>query len=361
MPHRGILALGVAVLVVTSGDAVRVAAQAGQTPRPAAPRTVQRTQGHAPNVGASKACLECHESMQPGIVAQWRGSGHARAAVVVLNADRAEAGRADAFSDYGATIAVIVSPRDCARCHRGEDGEFEASHHAKAGNILASLDNYLAETVEGARAPSNPTRRRPVARLAPVNGMASVQVGCQQCHGAKDRAPGEDGDRHRRPLSPAPTACPRTPPHVAHRARQRRRCRLGRHLAEHRIGRLNLDGSRGSCTACHSRHDFSPGAPARELRQVPPRPHHPQSEIYEESKHGIAYRDLRDKMNLDAKRWVLGKDYSAAADLRDVASVGDGKRPDGGPTTLANGSRGRTVRPCRWRWTPTCPNRRHRD
>ena len=24
------------------------------------------------------------------------------------------------------------------------------------------------------------------------------------------------------------------------------------------IGRLNLDGSRGSCSACHSRHDFSP-------------------------------------------------------------------------------------------------------
>jgi hypothetical protein len=80
------------------------------------------------------------------------------------------------------------------------------------------------------------------------------------------------------------------------------------------IGRLNLDGSRGSCTACHSRHDFS----ARRARQPENcgkchlGPDHPQKEIYEESKHGVAYRDLRDDMNLDADSWVLGVDYSQA-------------------------------------------------
>ena len=80
------------------------------------------------------------------------------------------------------------------------------------------------------------------------------------------------------------------------------------------IGRLNLDGSRGSCAACHSRHDFSP----RRARQPENcgkchlGPDHPQKEIYEESKHGVAYRDLRDQLNLDAKDWVLGVDYSQA-------------------------------------------------
>ena len=82
------------------------------------------------------------------------------------------------------------------------------------------------------------------------------------------------------------------------------------------IGRLNLDGSKGSCTACHSRHDFSP----RRARQPENcgkchlGPDHPQKEIYEESKHGVAYRDLKDRMNLDADEWVLGdeKGYSAA-------------------------------------------------
>ena len=41
-------------------------------------------------------------------------------------------------------------------------------------------------------------------------------------------------------------------------------------------------------------------------------PDHPQKEIYEESKHGVAYRDLKDHMNLDADDWVLGRDYAAA-------------------------------------------------
>ena len=80
------------------------------------------------------------------------------------------------------------------------------------------------------------------------------------------------------------------------------------------IGRLNLDGSRGSCSACHSRHDFSP----RRARQPENcgkchlGPDHPQMEIYEESKHGVAFRDLIDTMNLDATDWVLGEDYSQA-------------------------------------------------
>lgn len=41
-------------------------------------------------------------------------------------------------------------------------------------------------------------------------------------------------------------------------------------------------------------------------------PDHPQKEIYEESKHGVAFRDLREKMNLDSPTWILGKDYSQA-------------------------------------------------
>jgi hypothetical protein len=80
------------------------------------------------------------------------------------------------------------------------------------------------------------------------------------------------------------------------------------------IGRLNFDGSRGSCSACHSRHDFS----RRRARQPENcgkchlGPDHPQKEIYEESKHGVAYRDLREEMKLDNPDWVLGVDYAQA-------------------------------------------------
>ena len=41
-------------------------------------------------------------------------------------------------------------------------------------------------------------------------------------------------------------------------------------------------------------------------------PDHPQIEIYNESKHGIAFNANRDKMALDKDEWILGKDYSAA-------------------------------------------------
>ncbi len=42
-------------------------------------------------------------------------------------------------------------------------------------------------------------------------------------------------------------------------------------------------------------------------------PDQPQREIYNESKHGIAFRANRDRMALDKRGgWVLGKDYSAA-------------------------------------------------
>ena len=63
---------------------------------------------------------------------------------------------ADSFVHYGALIATVVTPRDCAVCHLTEAQEFAHSHHAAGGQILASLDNFLAETVEGSRVPFNP-------------------------------------------------------------------------------------------------------------------------------------------------------------------------------------------------------------
>ncbi len=81
------------------------------------------------------------------------------------------------------------------------------------------------------------------------------------------------------------------------------------------MGRLNPDGSKGSCHACHSRHAFE-----AKLSRSPENcgkchmgPDHPQIEIYNESKHGIAFHANRDRMALDKEGdWVLGKDYSAA-------------------------------------------------
>ncbi len=80
------------------------------------------------------------------------------------------------------------------------------------------------------------------------------------------------------------------------------------------IGRINPDGSRGACSACHSRHLFSAkvARSPESCGKCHLGPDHPQKEIYDESKHGIAFYANRDRMNLDSRSWVLGKDYSAA-------------------------------------------------
>ena len=274
--------------------------------------------GHQVAVPAnSKSCVECHMKSSPGIIDHWEGSTHAMKGVGCVECHQAAHEDVDAFDHYGATIATIVTPKDCGRCHKTETAEFMASHHAKAGNILASLDNFLAETVEGSRVPFNPHSKTPGMDVDMVNGMASANTGCRQCHGSKVALVGKDGSLITvDDLKPDDNGIPTSLDALALIKKDDN----GRPVLDASswpntgIGRLNLDGSRGSCSACHSRHDFSP----RRARQPENcgkchlGPDHPQKEIYDESKHGVAFRDLKEHMNLDAHDWVLGEDYTQA-------------------------------------------------
>ena len=266
---------------------------------------------------ASRACVDCHMQVSRGIADHWTGSTHAEKGVGCVDCHKAEAKDADVFSHYGVSIATIVSPRDCARCHPTESAEFTASHHAKAGNILASLDNFLAETVEGSRVAFNPHSPTPGRAVQSVNGMAPANSGCQQCHGSIVAFQASDGGTvTMRDLKPDQNGQPTNLDALGRVVRNE----SGKPLLHSSswpntgIGRINFDGSLGSCAACHSRHDFS----ARRARQPENcgkchlGPDHPQKEIYDESKHGVAFRDLIADMNLDVRLWVLGRDYSAA-------------------------------------------------
>jgi hypothetical protein len=80
-------------------------------------------------------------------------------------------------------------------------------------------------------------------------------------------------------------------------------------------GRINPDGSKGSCSSCHTRHKFSL-AEARKPEacgQCHLGPDHPQIEIYEESKHGAIYHAEGDSWKWDAApgTWTPGVDYRA--------------------------------------------------
>lgn len=233
---------------------------------------------------ASAACVDCHESQMPGLVKEWRYSRHFAASVGCFECHGAQPGEPDALDHNGYTVAVIVSPKDCSRCHINEFTQFEASHHANAGMILGSTDNTLGEVVEG-----------PQAAIS----------GCRQCHGSAVKV---NADK---------TLDPTTWPNSG-------------------MGRINPDGSKGSCAACHSRHSFD-AALARQPENCGKchlGPDHPQKEIYEESKHGVAYFANIDRMNLHSSSWVLGIDYSAAPtcatchmaatkDLQTTHDVGD--------------------------------------
>jgi len=292
---------------------------------------------------SSQACVDCHAQTTPGIIDHWKGSTHATTGVGCYECHVADADDADAFDHYGDTIATVVTPLDCSRCHSQVYEEFTRSHHAAAGNILASLDNFLAETVEGAREPFNPHSPTPGRTDGgQVNGMASAQVGCQQCHGSKVALMGTDGlPINLDVLKPDENGKPTNTEALGRilRTDDGRPVFDASTWPNTGIGRLNLDGSRGSCSACHSRHDFSP----RRARQPENcgkchlGPDHPQKEIYEESKHGVAYRDLREEMNLDAHDWVLGEDYSAAP----TCATGhmSGNKRNGGKVTHDPGER----------------------
>jgi hypothetical protein len=229
---------------------------------------------HAPEAvvtSENKACIDCHRVKSPGIVGQWEISMHAKSGIGCLQCHKANPGDVDSYEHEGSLITTIVSPKDCAQCHEKETAEFEASHHAEAGKILGSLDNVLAEVVEGVTEFD--------AHGQKVKASAAAVSGCLQCHGSEVKVL-DNGKLD-----------PETWPNTG-------------------IGRLNPDGSRGSCSACHLRHNFS-----RAQSRMPENcgrchlgPDHPQKEIYDESKHGIAFEANRTRFEpmMAEKEWIPG-------------------------------------------------------
>ncbi len=211
---------------------------------------------------AGEPCVSCHAKASAGLTQQWRDSAHAKVGVNCMDCHAADRAEPDAKEHEGQIIATLVSPKDCGRCHKVELEQQQGSVHAEAHSLIAERVPALAHNLTGA---------------------AMQAAGCDQCHGSRVRVRG-DG-----------TLDPATWPNSG-------------------IGRINPDGSKGSCSACHGRHLFSK-AQAREPEacvRCHAGPDSPDKEIFEASKHGMLYVSGRDKMNLDADAWVAGKDYTAA-------------------------------------------------
>jgi hypothetical protein len=214
--------------------------------------------GHA----AGQDCVSCHSKSSAGLTRQWQDSAHAKAGVNCMDCHQADPAEPDALEHEGQIIATIVSPTDCGRCHTVELKEQQGSVHAEAYAIIADRVPALAHN---------------------VTGPQMQAAGCDQCHGSVVKVKGDgtlDSD---------------TWPNSG-------------------IGRVNPDGSKGSCSACHGRHRFSK-AQAREPAacvRCHSGPDSPDKEVFEASKHGMLYASQRDEMNLEAAEWVAGKHYTAA-------------------------------------------------
>jgi hypothetical protein len=209
-----------------------------------------------------EACISCHKKASAGLTHEWQRSAHAVAGVNCLDCHSANQADTDAIEHEGSIIATIVSPKDCGRCHTKEFEQAAGSVHVKALSLIQ--------------------QRMPEAENA-LTDKALISAGCAQCHGSKVEVLG-DG-----------SLTAETWPNTG-------------------IGRINPDGSRGACSACHGRHRFSK-AQARDPSACTwchTGPESPDDEIYKSSKHGMLYEANRSHMNLDSDRWVLGKDYSAA-------------------------------------------------
>jgi hypothetical protein len=229
-------------------------------------------------ITTTSPCLSCHESITPGIVVLWAKSKHDSENVDCYDCHKAKNDDSSGYEHNGYFVTAVPSPAYCASCHPKEVAENSRTKHAwgaflgplkpyytKARNM--GLDPFSQETAK--KLDPEKMAKTAVTPLFPDSGILkrigflddpsythnNVNLGCIECHGSFIIAE-EDGT-----LRGWPNAG---------------------------VGRVNPDGTLGSCTYCHSRHRFSV-AEARKPEscgQCHLGPDHPQHEIYTESKHG---------------------------------------------------------------------------
>ena len=208
----------------------------------------------------TEACLECHVSLHSGIVEGWKKSRHAQVTPgeamavtglerkvssntvpeelkeVALGCAECHALRADAHADSfehnGYEIHTVVSPKDCATCHAQEAQQFGNNLMAHAyGNLMGNgVYQLLARSING-----TPELKEGKVVLNPAN-TATEAESCLYCHGTKLEITGtvtretDQGEMEFPVIEGWPNQG---------------------------TGRINLDGSVGACSACHTRHQFS--------------------------------------------------------------------------------------------------------
>ncbi len=266
---------------------------------------------------ATQACIECHTIIHPGIVASWQKSRHSKVtpkqALAVkglgLKVSSKEVPRelqgtvvgcaechtlrpeahADTFEHNGREIHIVVSPGDCRTCHAQEAEQYSRNMMSHAYRNLAEnkVYNDLEKSILG-------TIERKAGKIAvqPANAATQAEA-CYYCHGTRLKVAG----------------------------RETRSTELAGELEFPKIegwpnqgvGRVNLDGTLGSCAACHTRHQFSIETARKPYtcKECHVGPDVPAAKVYEASKHGNLFSTHHTEWEFNAVPWIVGKDFTA--------------------------------------------------
>ncbi len=234
----------VAVLIAT---ALIVSALLVNSERPSR----QTDQPSASFVTATGKCANCHRNVASAVVHEFEMSRHAAQGVTCLDCHIPVEGQVP-VEHNGFTISTLLTSKNCATCHTAEYDQFLRSRHAApALAAVTGPAGFTPEQIAQAEEYHPGMVDRPANQLAILEGPSATKVGCVKCHG---------------------------------------------------IGAPNLDGSIGSCTECHARHNASIrlARTPETCGQCHMGPDHSQLEIYHESKHGVLFNDQKDSMNLSA-------------------------------------------------------------
>ncbi len=264
---------------------------------------------------ATGECLDCHEVVSPGIVADWRRSRHAKTTPAeALKKEKLEK-RVSSQEIPDALSGVVVG---CAECHKLNPGShkdtFEHSEH-KVHTVVTPADCAVCHKVEAeqygmnimAHAYGN-LKNNPVFQSLEksINGPQSYENGrfsesdadsltgedsCYVCHGTEITVKGakkvetDFGEMQFPVLGGWPNQG---------------------------TGRLNPDGSMGACTSCHPRHVFSIEVARKPYTcsQCHKGPDVPAYKVYEVSKHGNIFKSAGGKWDFAAVPWKVGKDFT---------------------------------------------------
>ncbi|GAB4283679.1 MAG: hypothetical protein Kow0029_29920 [Candidatus Rifleibacteriota bacterium] len=221
----------------------------------------------------SARCLNCHYSRQKKLVENWEKSKHARNKVGCYECHHAEPSDSAAKNGhFGFSVQLPVSPNRCAECHPAQYNSFASSSHSLA-----------YETIRNAE----------LASASPV----LFETTCASCHGNELLMMNGRPDTNKWP--------------------------------NHGIGRINTDGSRGSCVACHSHHDYS-----LEFARSPEtcgRCHRgmtgPAYEAWKSSKHGSNWSIARTSADFNASSMIPSEQPVAYPDcfICHIAATGKDK------------------------------------